>query len=69
MIRLAPIYTAAYPLRGRPCKQPWADRPPISPPLAASPVIVRFLIDECLSVDPVAVASRAGHDAHIGEAG
>jgi hypothetical protein len=30
---------------------------------------VRFLIDEGLSVDPVAVASRAGHDAHIGEAG
>ena len=35
--------------------------------------IVRFLIDECLSVDLVAVAGRAGreayHVAHIGEAG
>jgi uncharacterized protein (DUF433 family) len=29
MIRLAPIYAAAYPLRGRPRKQPWHDRPPI----------------------------------------
>lgn len=28
MIRLAPIYAAAYPLRGRPRKQPWHDRPP-----------------------------------------
>jgi len=29
MIRLAPIYAAAYPLRGRPRKQPWHDRPPV----------------------------------------
>jgi uncharacterized protein (DUF433 family) len=29
MIRLAPIFAAAYPLRGRPRKQPWAGRPPI----------------------------------------
>ena len=29
MIRLAPIYAAAYPLRGRPRKQPWRDRPPV----------------------------------------
>src|SRR6202035_2565755 len=28
MIRLAPIYAAAYPLRGRPRAQPWHDRPP-----------------------------------------
>ena len=28
MIRLAPVYAAAYPLRGRPGKQPWhGDRP------------------------------------------
>jgi len=26
MIRLAPIYAAACPLRGRPRKQPWRDR-------------------------------------------
>jgi uncharacterized protein (DUF433 family) len=26
MIRLVPIYAAAYPLRGRPRKQPWRDR-------------------------------------------
>jgi uncharacterized protein (DUF433 family) len=29
MVRLAPVYAAAYPLRGRPRKQPWHDRPPI----------------------------------------
>jgi len=29
MLRLAPIYAAAYPLRGRPRKQPWHDRPPV----------------------------------------
>lgn len=29
MVRLAPIYAAAYPLRGRPrAAQPWRDRPP-----------------------------------------
>jgi uncharacterized protein (DUF433 family) len=30
MIRLSPIYAAAHPLRGRPRKQPWHDRPPIA---------------------------------------
>jgi uncharacterized protein (DUF433 family) len=38
MFRLAPIYAAAYPLRGRPRKQPWHDRPPLyvsSRPLAS----------------------------------
>jgi uncharacterized protein (DUF433 family) len=30
MIRLAPVYAAAYPLRGRPRKQPWHDHPPVS---------------------------------------
>lgn len=30
MIRLAPIYAAAHPLRGRPRKQPWHDRSPIA---------------------------------------
>lgn len=29
MIRLAPIYAAAYPLRGRPRVQPWRDRAPV----------------------------------------
>jgi uncharacterized protein (DUF433 family) len=29
MVRLAPIYAAAYPLRGRPRAQPWHDQPPI----------------------------------------
>ena len=28
MVRLAPIYAAAYPLRGRPRAQPWRDRQP-----------------------------------------
>jgi uncharacterized protein (DUF433 family) len=28
MVRLAPLYAAAYPLRGRPRTQPWRDRPP-----------------------------------------
>jgi uncharacterized protein (DUF433 family) len=29
MIRLAPVYAAAYPLRGRPRNQPWRDQPPL----------------------------------------
>jgi uncharacterized protein (DUF433 family) len=29
MVRLAPIYAAAYPLRGRRRAQPWQDHPPI----------------------------------------
>ena len=29
MIRLAPAYAQAYPLRGRPRKQPWRDRPSV----------------------------------------
>jgi uncharacterized protein (DUF433 family) len=29
MIRLAPVYAAAYPLRGRPRRQPWRDRQPL----------------------------------------
>lgn len=29
MVRLAPIYAAAYPLRGRPRGQPWRDQPPV----------------------------------------
>jgi uncharacterized protein (DUF433 family) len=29
MIHLAPVYAQAYPLRGRPRKQPWQDRPPL----------------------------------------
>jgi uncharacterized protein (DUF433 family) len=29
MIRLAPIYAAAYPLRGRPRQQPWRDQQPV----------------------------------------
>ena len=28
MLRIAPIYAAAYPLRGRPRAQPWRDQPP-----------------------------------------
>jgi hypothetical protein len=28
-VRLAPIYAAAYPLRGRRRAQPWHDHPPI----------------------------------------
>ncbi len=30
MLRLAPVYASAYPLKGRPPKQPWHDRPPTS---------------------------------------
>jgi hypothetical protein len=29
MIQLAPVYAAAYPLRGRPRNQPWRDQKPI----------------------------------------
>lgn len=30
MIRLAPIYAVAYPLRGRPRRQPWRDQQPVN---------------------------------------
>jgi len=29
MVEAAPLYAAAYPLRGRPRKQPWHDHPPV----------------------------------------
>jgi uncharacterized protein (DUF433 family) len=29
ILRLAPVYAAAYPLRGRPRKQPWRDHQPV----------------------------------------
>jgi hypothetical protein len=29
MIRLAPVYAAAYPLRGRPRNQAWRDQKPV----------------------------------------
>jgi uncharacterized protein (DUF433 family) len=29
MIRMAPVYAAAYPLRGRPRRQPWRDQQPM----------------------------------------
>ena len=29
MVRLAPVYAAAYPLRGRPRRQPWHDQQPV----------------------------------------
>ena len=29
MMRLAPVYAAAYPLRGRPRNQPWRDNKPV----------------------------------------
>jgi uncharacterized protein (DUF433 family) len=29
MIRLAPVYAAAYPLRGRPRRQPWGNQQPV----------------------------------------
>ena len=29
MVRLAPVYAAAYPLRGRPRRQPWHDQKPV----------------------------------------
>jgi uncharacterized protein (DUF433 family) len=29
MVRLAPLYAAAYPLRGRPRQQPWRDNAPV----------------------------------------
>jgi uncharacterized protein (DUF433 family) len=29
MIRLAPVYATAYPLRGRPRRQPWRDQQPV----------------------------------------
>jgi hypothetical protein len=51
---------------------PSAD-PPIPPASRRDPGVEKFLIDECVSVDLVDVAGRAGHGAyhvaHIGEAG
>lgn len=29
MVRLAPLYAQAYPIRGRPRSRPWRDRPPV----------------------------------------
>jgi uncharacterized protein (DUF433 family) len=29
MVRLAPLFAQAYPIRGRPRSQPWRDRPPV----------------------------------------
>jgi uncharacterized protein (DUF433 family) len=29
MVRLAPVFAQAYPVRGRPRSQPWRDRPPV----------------------------------------
>ena len=29
MVRLAPVFAQAYPIRGRPRSQPWRDRPPV----------------------------------------
>ena len=29
MVRLAPVFAQAYPIRGRPRSQPWPDRPPV----------------------------------------
>lgn len=29
MVRLAPVFARAYPIRGRPRSQPWRDRPPV----------------------------------------
>jgi uncharacterized protein (DUF433 family) len=29
MVRLAPVYAQAYPMRGRPRSQPWRNRPPV----------------------------------------
>jgi uncharacterized protein (DUF433 family) len=40
MLRIAPIYAKAHPLRGRPRKQPWHDHPPLkewTTPLADAP--------------------------------
>src|SRR5271169_792792 len=52
MIRLAPIYAAAYPLRGRPRRQPWREQQPVRRGRRRLDAIavVRFLIDECLTV-------------------
>jgi uncharacterized protein (DUF433 family)/predicted nuclease of predicted toxin-antitoxin system len=76
MIRLAPVYAAAHPLRGPRRKQPWRDQQPVrrGPPEARHHRgVVRFLIDECLSVDLVIVAGESGHEdrhvAHVGRAG
>jgi uncharacterized protein (DUF433 family) len=38
MFRAAPLFAAAYPLRGRPRKQPWHDRPAVRPSLAAEAI-------------------------------
>ena len=76
MIRLAPVYAAAYPLRGPPRKLPWRDQQPVRRGRRQARHhrgVVRFLIDECLSVDLVTVAGQSGHEAqhvaHVGRAG
>ena len=55
MIRLAPVYSAAYLLRDPRRKQPWRDQQPVRRArrkLARHHRgLVRFLIEECLGID------------------
>ncbi len=84
--RLSPPHGRDDPAGAGLCRRLSAARPTAQSALARSqagaPVaaaarhhcgVVRFLIDECLSVDLVAVAGQAGHDAqhvaHVGKAG
>jgi hypothetical protein len=77
MIRLAPVYAVAYPPRGPPSQgSPWRYQhagAPRSPTARYHCGVVTFLIDECLTVDLVAVAGESGHEArhvaHVGRAG
>jgi uncharacterized protein (DUF433 family) len=40
MVRLAPLYAAAYPLRGRPRTQPWHDQLPVRSIRRTLPTII-----------------------------
>ena len=50
MVRLAPIYAAAYPLRGRPRTQPWHDHPPAQSSRRKLATIE--VLDNGIGVDP-----------------
>ncbi len=64
MVRLAPVF--AHLMRGRPRSQPWRDPPPVQrtrePLSEVVPAYVRFLVDECLSVELVTVATETGYE-------
>jgi hypothetical protein len=65
MIRLAPIYAAAYPLRGRPRNQPWRDQKPVHRArLRLDTIAVSWSFWSTNASASIWSPSQTGHDAH-----